>query len=405
MRYPKLHERIREGKAMRGRIALVISLVTFFDPSMFARQRPSQVILKANAAEGGLKEFRAEPASTVKTLFPTGEAILEMSTLQPSWPPKEVTSGRKVQFVTVHDAREQVIATAAIYGDRVFVFESLFCGQNAVGMNDFLKAAQIVPRAREDALGLARLYLTLTSDSLEPPARIVVSDVADLPRYFEAYLGGGYDEDVAYLRTIVHVPKVTQHGSLFEVDLFAADLLEARGGFELHEWNFTIDAGGLRSIRDRTVELNEGWREEQQTLYAEARAHSASHEQDQIKFLESFGFVGGRDGIKSVGRSWVASDGPRVWRVVFHLDSPANANAELRKRIGAATRMIETVPWFQSKRKEGRRTGLVESRPSIGPARHILKATIVWTEGPDLIEMSSVCLRNLIAANGQNLGE
>src|ERR1700741_186804 len=173
-----LHDRTLEGETMRLRIALVISFVTLLGPSVFARREPSQVILKASAAGGRLKEFRAEPASTVKTLFPTGEAILETSTAQPTWPPKEVTSVRKIQFVTVHDAREQVIATAAIHGDRMFVFESLFCGQNAVGTNDFLKAAQIVPRAPEDVLGLAKLYLTLTSDSLEPPARIIVSDVA-----------------------------------------------------------------------------------------------------------------------------------------------------------------------------------------------------------------------------------
>jgi hypothetical protein len=390
---------------MRLRIALVISFVTLLGPSVFARREPSQVILKASAAGGRLKEFRAEPASTVKTLFPTGEAILETSTAQPSWPPKEVTSVRKIQFVTVHDAREQVIATAAIHGDRMFVFESLFCGQNAVGTNDFLKAAQIVPRAPEDVLGLAKLYLTLTSYSLEPPARIIVSDVADLPEYFEDSLGIGYDEDVAYLRTILHLPTITQHGSSFEVDLFAADLLEARGGFELHEWNITVDTGGLHSVRDRTVEFNERVREQRQTLYAEARGHAASDEQDNIKFSESFGFKGGKDGIKSVGRSWIASDGPGIWRVVYHLDSPANASAELRKRIGAATRMIETVPWFPLKRAGGKRTGLVVSRPSIGPARHILKAAIVWTEGPDLIEMSSGCLRNLIAANGQDLGK
>src|SRR5207302_1743924 len=138
--------------------------------------------------------------------------------------------------------------TGAIYAGQLFIFDELFCDEGPEGISQLLRATGASPKNSDEALGLAKLYLSLSYYGLKDPAQFVVSSVDELPKEMVTFP----DESINDIREVLYAPRVVLMESGYDVDLFTTDLDRLR----IHRWRMRIDSTGIRALSDQRIYPN-----------------------------------------------------------------------------------------------------------------------------------------------------
>jgi len=371
---------------MLSRVAFFCCILAAWPLPAAAIQAPDSVILKVHRDDSTIQQYVTFPKTAVTLLFAGGEAILDRDAAPKSWPNLPASFVRKVQFVRVSDAQRRFRIAGVIYGDRLFIFGELFCGENPAVMNELIRATATTPHSPEEALSLAKLYVSLTYYTLEDPVRFVASKVDDIPDQSWHMP----DETVDDIRDVLHPPRATSDGSGYEIELFATDLSMPR----VHHWQMYIGLAGFDGVTDQLVYPNF---KSTVGLFSHHPNDAAQGSEEKIEFkLLIMGNGSTPDGAQTDIQHWAASNGPGVTRTHYYYESPAKAEALMRKLLQEAVAVIETGAWLDSQGKIAGKRAVVILWNSDAKA---LYAARLFENEAGVLELSCSCLRNLSATN------
>jgi len=368
---------------MIARAAFLSCIVAAWALPTIALQASDSSLLRAHLDNGTVQQYDTSPKVAMTLLFPSGDAIIDRDTAHESFPILPA-SLKTIQFVRVRDAQRRFTIAGVIYGNHLFVFDKLFCGENAIVMNQLIRATATTPQSQEEALGLAKLFLSLSYYTLEDPARFVASKISDIPNQ-DSHLP---DETVDDIRDALFAPRATIDRSGYKVELFSTDI----GSPRVHRWKLHIDAAGVQSVRDQVIYPHH---QSMAAMFSQEKSDTAEGTGDKVKFklmLMADGYT--TDGARTDMQTWAASNGPGISRTHYYYGSPAKAEALMQKFLHDAVAVIETGSWLDSQGKVGGKRAVVILANSDTKA---LSAARLFEKEASVLEISSFCLHNLSA--------
>lgn len=350
----------------------------------FALDEPASQGLDLRLPDGSVRRYTAFPASTVKLLFPEGVALLDREESQSDWGPSLAPWLKRVKLVKVSDTQRRFTIAGVIYAQQLFTFDELFCGDNLGVMSKLMQATQLFPRTADEALDVAKLYLSLTYYGFQHPARFVVSSADDIPPPKVTFPGESRD----ILNRILHSPLVTSAGPEYNTELFAADL-DMRW---IHRWRITFGEGGIHNVSDQKVYP---YSEEMTEFYAHLEKSAVMASEENIQLSHCCFMANGytKDGAETDIQLLAASNGPFVGRTHYYYKTREKADQLMQGMLGEAVAVIESGPWLDADgKKAGQRATLVLAGPD-----QTLSAVLLLKKDDNVLEFSSGCLRNLLA--------
>ena len=380
MRNAARHTLRRSWRIVPGAAFLSCIVAAWALPTI-ALQAPESSLLKAHLDTGRAQQYDTAPKTAVTLLFTSGDAIIDLDTSHeslPNLPP----SLKTIRFVRVHDAQHRFTIAGVISGSQLFVFDKLFCGENAIVMSQLIRVTAATPQSPEEAIGLAKLFLSLSYYTLENPARFIASKVGDIPNR-DLHLP---DETVDDIRDILFAPRATIDGSGYKVELFSTDIALPR----VHRWQMHISAAGVQTVRDQVIYPNH---QSTANLFSPEKSDLVKANGDKVKFKLTI-MADGRtaDGARRDIQTWAASNGPGIRRTHYYYESPEKAEALMQKFLHDAVAVIETGSWFDSQGKIGGKRAVVILAD---PDTKALSAARLVESDPSVLEVSSACLYNL----------
>jgi hypothetical protein len=370
---------------MLSKVAFFSCIVVAWAFPTVAIQVPDSGVLNVRRDDGTIQQYETYPKTAVTLLFPGDEAILDRDAAPESWPNLPASLLRKVQFVRVGDAPRRFALAGIVYGDRLFIFSELFCGENPSVMSQLIHLTATTPQSPEEALGLSKLYVSLSYYILEDPARFVVSRIGDIPDQSWHMP----DESVDDVRDVLHPPRATSDGSGYRVELFATDVGMAR----VHRWQMYIGVAGFRSVTDQVIYPNY---KPTVGLFSHHQSDPETGEDKKVEFEVVIMANGSTaDGATTDIQHWVASNGPGVKRTHYYYKSPANAEALMQKLLQEAVAVFETGPWLDSEGKVAGKRAVVILANTDAKA---LYAARLFENDASVLKLACSCLRNLSAA-------
>jgi hypothetical protein len=347
-------------------------------------QVPDSGKLKIHRDDGTIQEYETYPKTAATMLFPGGDAILDRDAAPEGWPNLSVSLVRKVQFVRVSDARRRFKIAGVVYGDRLFVFDELLCGENPAVMNELVHVTATTPQSAEEALALAKLYVSLSYYTLEDPGRFLASKIGDIPAKRSHMPGESVDD----IRDVLHSPRATSDGSGYKVELFATDVGMAR----VHRWQMDIGVAGFQGVTNQVIYPNF---KSTVGLFAHHQSDPAQGNGEKIELKLVIMANGSTpDGAMTDIQQWVASNGPGVTRTHYYYESPANADALMQKLLQDAIAVFETGPWLDSEGKVAGKRAVVILANADAKA---LYAARLFEDHSSVLNIACSCLSNLSA--------
>jgi WD40 repeat protein len=343
-------------------------------------------VLNLHLPDGSVQRYTTFPATTVKLLFPEGNAILDRETAPDNWKPALSPPLKRMQFVKVSDSQRRFAITGVVYAHQLFTFDELFCDENPVVMSQLMRAAGIFPKNTDEALYLAKLYLSLTYYRLQDPIQFVVSSADELPKEKVSFPGESEDD----IRGVLHPPRIVSAGSEYRSELFARDLDMLR----IHRWRMTISPAGLQDVSDQRVYPNY---KEMLGLYSRVKKGPTPGGEDKIELWRCCFMGNGRteDGAMTDLQLLAASNGPFVSRTHYYYETEEKAEQLMQRYMSEAVAVVESGAWLDSDMKQaGSRSTIITARRD-----QTLSAVVLFKKDADasVLEFSSLCLRNLLA--------
>lgn len=384
MRNAKRHT-LRRSLRSVPRAAFLSCIVAAWTLPTIAFQESDSSLLRVHPDNGSVQQYDTSPKVAVSLLFPSGDAIIDRDTAHESLPILPA-SLKTIQLVRVRDALRRFTIAGVIYGSHLFVFDKLFCGENAMVMSQLVRVTAAAPRNPEEAIGLAKLFLSLSYYTLEDPARFVVSKIGDIPNQ-DSHLP---DETVDDIRDVLFAPRATIDGSGYKVELFSADIALPR----VHRWQMNIGAAGLQAVSDQVIYPDH---QSMADLFSHEKSDVAKANGDKVKFKLTI-MADGRtaDGARTDIQTWAASNGPGIRRIHYYYESSAKAEALMQEFLHDAIAVIETGSWLDSQGKIGGKRAVVILADTDTKA---LSAARLFESDPSVLEVSSACLYNLSASD------
>ena len=368
---------------MVTKFILLLYLVTTAVTPVLASEEDSSV-LNALLPDGTIRRYTTFPAATVKLLFHQGNAIIEHREDSDQWPLVPAALLKKIQFVTVNDPQRRFFIAGVVFADQLFTFDQLFCSQNAAVMSQLIRATGTSPKSSDDALALAKLYLSLSYYRLKNPAQFVVSGLDELPAEKVSFP----NESLNDIREVLRAPRIVSTQSGYEVELFARDLDITR----IHRWRISISSGGVWSVSDKRVYPNY---KEMHDLYSRAKDKTEPGEEEKIELWRccfmANGYTG--DGATTDLGVLAASNGPFVQRTHYYYHSNEKAKNLMQRFLKDAVEVINSGPWLDD---EGKSAGEQATLILTGHDKALFAAQLFYHDD-NLLEFQSPCLRNLQA--------
>jgi hypothetical protein len=379
MAYPiPMHtRRSRNGLIRRFIIAVVLCIAICGVSRSRAPAEASFSSLIIHNNDGSLVQYQTYPEARAKILFPSAEAWLDGEQNTDTWGlPSPFL--KKIRLLRLSDMKHRFTIVGASFGERLFIFDELFCSENAAVMNEVISATHSSPRDDAEALGLAKLYLSLSYYQLDDPAKFVAvrgsnprpKDDSGSPRSFSDAMG------------VSHSPQVSHKDGVYSVDMFAYSKLGATGGPVTH-WR--IELADSR--------FNEQMAEQHRTQPVPPKdATQKNGGEKRINFtVDLMGDGRSADGAKIDLQLWSASDGPGISRNHYYYPSHEKAETRMQDFLQNAVAVLDSGPWNNAAGKQALVLQANEEKKS-------LFASQLYEDESSVLELSCSCLRNLLAA-------
>jgi hypothetical protein len=369
---------------MVARFAFAVCLLLIFAPFGVDSQQATSTPLKAHLHSGEERRLRTIPQSAVVWLFPDGEAVLDRLSTREGWKHPVTPLPTSVEFVRVSDSRRRFTISGAIFGGQLFLFDELLCGENPGVMSELLRITGTFPRNADDALNLAKIYLSLSVYDFVDPQSLIVSRQDGVPP-LTAKIPAKSVYDVS---GILHSPEVVSRDSGFDISLFTQD----PGSFRVHAWTIAISGAQFGPVRDQV-----DWPHCTRNCraYTATSSDSPHGPSDKIEFqiaLMANGFT--TDGATTDLKKWVASNGPGASRTHYYYASHDKAEARMQDFLGNAISVVDTGLWLDSK---GSVVGKKATVVLADTDKRKIQAALLYEDDKSVLEISSRCLRNLLS--------
>jgi hypothetical protein len=187
---------------MISKLGLVICIFAVSAWPSLASQESSSAALNVYWEDGSLQHYQAFPGAMIHSLFPSGEAQVDRE-LAPAWQFPSTALRKQLRLVTLTDPCRRFAITGVIYRDRLFLFDEIWCGENADILTELMRAASISPKSPDEALSLAKFYLSLSSYDLEDSSKFIVTNLTELPKTLIP------DPQLEDMRNVFRPPPVT----------------------------------------------------------------------------------------------------------------------------------------------------------------------------------------------------
>src|ERR1051326_2198142 len=379
----KISLMVRSARVNSIRALSILCVASALSSPAVGLQESTGIALNVHHASGAVRKYNTLPETTVKLLFPTGEAFVDRDAELGARLMLPERLSKRVEFVKVSDPQRRFTIAGAIYGNQLFTFAELFCADNPAMMSQLMRATDTSPESPDQALALAKLYLSLTYYGLREPAEFIVSTADDLPKETVPRP----NENLEDVREVLHAPRAVSAGSGYEVELFATDLDMPR----VHRWQMKVGPAGLQDVTDQRVYPNY---QEMRDLYSRAKSATLA-QAEKVELWHCCFMANGRteDGATTDLQMWAASNGPFVSRTHYYYDSNEKAANLMEHFLKDAIAVIENGPWLDSEGKvAGRRARVI-----LAGHEGTLWAVELFEDDSNVLELSSLCLRNLLA--------
>jgi hypothetical protein len=358
-----------------AKLTFVLTLAGCHAPPALPAQDSDWALLTIQRRDNSALQYRAYPENAAKWLFPRGEALVEENESPPKWNAVSSPILDKIQVFKISDMRHRFTVDVAAFGEQLFIFDNLFCDENASAMKELLLASNSAPRNRAEALELTKLYLALSYYSLEDQSRYVAYRADNNRQKSSSQKTGKFSDMIG----ILHSPQVTRTRGAYLVDLYAYDQPGNVVG-KVSRWQFKIDKANFEETMSAH---HEGFRK----MYTDERnsnTNSESHVQFSVAMMANGST---EDGAETDIQYWAASDGPGVQRIHFYYRSHEKAEARMQDFLKNAVAIIDTGPWLQTNH------ALVVRANEDAKT---LFASELFQDEASVLELSCTCLRNLL---------
>ena len=374
---------VRSARVNSIRILSILCVASALSSPALGLQEATGTALNVHHASGAVRKYNTFPGTTVKLLFPTGEAFVDRDAELGARLMLPERLSKRVEFVKVSDPQRRFTIAGAIYGNQLFMFAELFCADNTAVMSQLMRATGTSPESPDQALALAKLYLSLSYYGLREPVLFIVSSADDLPKETVPMPNENFED----VREVLHAPRAVPAGSGYEVELFATDLDMPR----VHRWQMKIGPTGLQDVTDQRVYPNY---REMRDLYSRAKSATLA-QPEKVELWHCCFMANGRteDGATTDLQMWAASNGPFVSRTHYYYDSDEKAAKLMERFLKDAIAVIENGPWLDTEGKVAGKRALVILAGHEGA----LAAAELFEDGSSVLELSSLCLRSLLA--------
>jgi|HubBroStandDraft_6_1064221.scaffolds.fasta_scaffold110838_2 hypothetical protein len=383
MVYPvSMHRRgIRDGLHRLRRIAFVLCLATLGSSRLLASTDAASTLLSIHSNDGRVVQFQTYPEERARVLFPSANAWLEGEQNADEWNLSPSPILKKIRLLRLSDMKHRFTIVGASFGERLFIFDELFCSENAAVMNEVIRATHSSPRDDAEALGLAKLYLSLSYYQLDDPSKFVAArgsnprpkDDSGSPKSFSDAIG------------VSHSPQVSHKDGVFSVDMFAYSKLGATGGPVTH-WR--IELADSR-FDERMAEQHRA----QPVPPEDATQKNGGGK--RINFtVDMMGNGSAADGAQIDMQLWSASDGPGISRNHYYYPSHEKAEIRMQDFLQNAVAVLDSSPWGDTRGKQALLLLANEDKKS-------LFASQLYEDESGVLELSCSCLRNLLAAQSE----
>lgn len=225
----------RRGLLRLSRVGLVLCLVTLGDSRLLASTDAASAMLSIHSDDGKVVQYQAYPESRAKMLFPSADAWLDAEQNVDEWSLSPTPILKKIRLIRLSDMRHRFTIVGASFGERLFIFDGLFCSENAAVMNELIRDTHSTPHDDAEALNLAKLYLSLSYYQLEDPDKFVAirgtnlrpKDASGSSRSFSDAIG------------VSNSPQVSRKDGAYSVDLYSYSKLGVTGGPVTH-WRIEL---------------------------------------------------------------------------------------------------------------------------------------------------------------------
>lgn len=302
-----------------------------------AEKEPASAVLKLQQADGSTRRYKAYPAETARLLFPSGTALVPANPATPSGELHLSFAQGRARIVRVADAAHRFEITGVILGDAVFLFSELFCDANAGVMNRLLVASGTRPGSQEDALDLARDYVSLSAYGGEDSGKFIISGADEIAGPSRPPTGSRDP-----IRDVLHAPRAKREGNAYRIDLFT----NGPDRKSVHQWQMTIDSQGLSDATDRVIFPEFDFRKR---LIEEAERRPAESGRREIEFwplLMGNGVTD--DGGQTDLQHWAASEGPGVEKDHVYYTSSERAEDRFQRYLKRAVAVVKRSTWTES---------------------------------------------------------
>jgi len=360
--------------------ALVLSICA--GSRLFATTTSEITRLRILSANGKVIEYRPYSETEAKLLFPNNEAQVAEALEPERWKLRAAPILQKVHLLKISDMDHRFIVAGAAYGERLFIFDQLFCGENPSVMNELIRSSNSAPRNSDEALDLVKIYLSLAYYRLDDPHQFVASEANNIPPKINAGLPSSFWDLVEFS----HAPEVAKAEKSYDVDLFAYTDLGIAGG-PVIRWKIDIGAA------DFNVRMLTSKKWDQEAPVSPANAENRG--EGKIRFTRIIMANGiSDDGAMTDIQHWSASDGPGLYRVHFYYASSESAKRRMQGFLKKSISVIEQRPWTYA---DGRVAGEQVLETRLADDIKPLLASALYSDEKSVVELSCPCLRNLQA--------
>jgi hypothetical protein len=339
--------------------------------------------LRIHRDNGSSQTYHAYPPTTVKMLFPTGDALVERGETPPTWRLDASKILARIQLFRVSDMQRKVTISAAAFGEQLFIFDTVFCGENSSAMKGLILSTNSAPRNKAEALDQTKVYLALSYYELGDPALFIGYRGDD-----SAPKGNPPKEKkFSDMIGLVHSPQVSRTGAAYSVDLYAHDQAGVPVSNVSH-WRLKIDAANFEELM---AARHEGYFKEHPENPSRKK-YSVNQVQFWVQVMAN-GFT--TDGAETDIQDWAASDGPGLSRIHYYYRSHEKAEARMQEFLKNAISVIETT---QRVNPDGRVAGKSALILQVNSDAKTLFASEIFEDETSVLEVSSAGLCNVLAA-------
>jgi hypothetical protein len=273
------------------------------------------------------------------------------------------------------------------FGERLFVFDGLFCGENDEVMKELIRATQSAPHTDAEALELTKLYLSFSYYQLRDPRTFVAIRGTDPTQKNDPASQAGFSDMIG----VSHSPEVSRRDELYLVDLFTDAKMGAVGGPVTH-WKIEL---GPASFKQKMAREHKGplRKSQEEVSQKEGNKKGLSFTVDMM----ANGMTS--DGAQTDIQSWSASDGPGVGRVHYYYHSHEKAERLMQDKLQNAVAVLQSDNWKDAAgRIAGKKALLVQANND----KKSLSASQLYEDEISVIEIYCSCLQTVLVSQGND---